>query len=68
MDKYIKEAMRTFYSEPEGWTTDEIYEEYRNVCRLHGVEIRPKSVVIREICGEYNCTLEERVVKIFRRR
>lgn len=66
-DKQIQKAMRAFYSNPIGWTTDEIYSEYVNMCAIDDVEPRPKSVVVREICKEYNCELEERIIKTFRR-
>lgn len=65
MNSQIKDTMLMFYSNPEGWSTDEVYSEYLNICSEDGVEPRTKSSVIREICKEYNCVLREVRTKYF---
>lgn len=65
IDEWIEYTMKIFYSNPEGWTTNEIYLEYLDVCHTFNVEPKPKNVVIRAICKEYNCQLQEVRTKYF---
>lgn len=65
MDKQLEIAMKAFFFDPAGWTTEEIYHEYVSVCEGEGVEPRPKSVLIREICKEFDCSLKEVKTKYF---
>lgn len=65
MDKQLQDTMLMFYSNPIGWSTDEVYSEYLNICSEDKVEPRTKSSVIREICKEYNCQLQEIRTKFF---
>ena len=65
MDEQLERTMKTFFYDPAGWSTHEIYQEYLTICKEDKVEPRPKSVVIREVCKEFNCDLKEVKTKYF---
>lgn len=66
MDEQILEALKTFYSYPVGFTTDEFYEEYCDVCTKNGVEPRVKSTIIREVCKACGLRIEPEIKNYFR--
>ena len=62
----VLEALKTFCNYPVGFTTDEVYEEYCDVCAKDGVEPRQKSVVIREVCKACGLRIEPEIKIYFR--
>lgn len=61
MDSQIEKTMKVFYGYPNGFTTEDFYDEYISVCLEDGIEPRAKSTVIREVCKETG--LKVRTVK-----
>ena len=45
-------TLKVFYGYPNGFTTEDFYSEYVDICINDGVEPRVKSIVIREVCKE----------------
>ena len=61
LDEQILKTLKVFYGCPNGYTTEDFYEEYIDICVNAGVEPRVKSIVIREACKETG--LKVRAVK-----
>lgn len=50
MDEQILKTMKVFYGCPNGFTTEDFYDEYIEMCIADGVKPRVKSTIIREVC------------------
>ena len=50
MDEQIEKTLKIFYGYPNGFTTEDFYEEYIEACIADEVIPRVKSTVIREVC------------------
>ena len=61
LDEQIRKTMNVFYGFPKGFTTEDFYDEYVDICIKDGVEPRNKAIVIREVCKETN--LKIRILK-----
>lgn len=66
MDRQLLEALKTFYMCPVGFSTDEVYEEYCDVCQRDGVKPRQKSIIVREVCKECGLRIEPKIEHFFR--
>lgn len=67
MDEQIERTLSVFYGSPEGFSTDDFYSEYVFFCEQAEVQPKIKAQVIREVCKQTGCTVEEKRVKYFRR-
>ncbi len=65
IDKQILETIKCFFGDLHGVKTDDFYFEYARICKMDGVEMREKSVVIREACDA--CGIKTKLVyhKVF---
>ena len=65
MDDQITQTLNIFYGCPEGFSTDDFYEEYLFICEEDHVKAKSKSQVVREVCKGTGLGIEERRIKYF---
>lgn len=65
MDKQLDKAIMNFWSDLRYISTNELYKEYLECCKVDDVKPRDKSVIVREACRETGCKIKEkRTVRI----
>lgn len=65
IDKQILETIKCFFGELDGVRTDDFYVEYARICKMSGVEMREKNVVIREACDACGIKTKPVVYRVF---
>lgn len=63
MEKALERVLKMYYWNPEGFKTDEFYDDYLQECLKDGIYPRPKSIIIRDICKEFG--LKVKSIKYF---
>lgn len=58
-DEQLRKVIDRFYGYPNGFTTEDFYDEYLEACIEDDVKPRPKSIIIREVCNMTGLKIRE---------